>query len=52
MIKQNVFIVNYNPLYEILFEIKENLFFTIIKLENEDFLFKDSYFDMENSLII
>jgi hypothetical protein len=52
MIKQNVFIVNYNPLYEILFEIKENLFFTIIQLENEDFLFKDSYFDMENSLII
>jgi hypothetical protein len=52
MIKQNVFIVNYNLLYEILFEIKENLFFTIIKLENEDFLFKDSYFDMENSLII
>jgi hypothetical protein len=52
MIKQNVFIINFNQLYEILFEIKENLFFTIIKLENEDGLNKYSYFDVVNSLLI
>ena len=35
---QNVFIINFNPLYEILDEIKENLTFKIIKFENkEDF---------------
>jgi hypothetical protein len=33
---QNVFIINFNPLYEILDEIKENLSFTIIKIENEE----------------
>jgi len=33
---QNVFIINYNLLYEILDEIKENLSFKIIKLENEE----------------
>ena len=33
---QNVFILNYNSLYEILDEIKENLSFTIIKIENEE----------------
>ena len=33
---QNVFIVNFNSLYEILDEIKENLSFTIIKIENEE----------------
>ena len=32
---QNVFIINFNPLYEILDEIKENLSFTIIKIDNE-----------------
>ena len=52
MIKQNVFIINFNQLYEILFEIKENLFFTIIKLENEDALNKYSGFDIVNSLLI
>ena len=36
MISQNVFIVNYNSLYEILDEIKENLSFKIIKIENEE----------------
>ena len=35
---QNVFIINFNSLYEILDEIKENLSFKIIKFENkEDF---------------
>ena len=33
---QNVFILNFNSLYEILDEIKENLSFTIIKINNED----------------
>ena len=33
---QNVFIINFNSLYEILEEIKENLSFTIIKIDNED----------------
>ena len=33
---QNVFIINFNSLYEILDEIKENLSFTIIKIDNED----------------
>ena len=32
----NVFILNFNSLYEILDEIKENLSFTIIKIENEE----------------
>ena len=33
---QNVFIINFNSLYEILDEIKENLSFKIIKIENEE----------------
>ena len=33
---QNVFIINFNLLYEILDEIKENLSFKIIKVENEE----------------
>ena len=33
---QNVFILNYNSLYEILDEIKENLSFKIIKIEDEE----------------
>ena len=33
---QNVFIINFNSLYEILDEIKENLSFKIIKLKNEE----------------
>ena len=36
IIMQTVFIINYNPLYEILDEIKENLSFKIIKFENEE----------------
>ena len=39
MIKQNAFIINYDSLYEILDEIKDNLSFNIIKLKNiDDFL--------------
>ena len=33
---QNVFIINFNSLYEILDEIKENLSFKIIKFKNEE----------------
>ena len=32
----NIFIINFNSLYEILDEIKENLSFTIIKINNEE----------------
>ena len=32
---QNIFIINFSSLYEILDEIKENLSFKIIKIENE-----------------
>ena len=49
---QNVFIINFNSLYEILDEIKENLFFRVIKLENENSIKNNSDLDMINSLII
>ena len=52
MIKQNVFIINFNSLYEILDEIKENLSFKIIKRENEDDFISGSDLDIINSLII
>ena len=52
MIKQNVFIINFNLLYEILYEIKENLSFKIIKCENEDDFVKNSDLDIVKSLII
>ena len=41
---QNVFIINFNSLYEILDEIKENLSFKIIKFQNEE--------DLKNNLDI
>ena len=49
---QNVFIINFNSLYEILDEIKENLFFKIIKLEKENSIKNNSDLDIKNSLII
>ena len=49
---QNVFIINFNSLYEILDEIKENLFFKIIKLEKENSFKNNSDLDIKNSLII
>ena len=49
---QNVFIINFNSLYEILDEIKENLSFEIIKFENEGDFQKSHNFDIENCLII
>ena len=52
MIKQNVFILNFNSLYEILDEIKENLSFKVIKFVNEDDFIKASDIDTINCLII
>ena len=52
MIKQNIFIVNFNLLYEILEEIKENLSFTITKFERLEDLIKVDFLDIKNSLII
>ena len=52
MIKQNVFIVNFNSLYEILVEIKENLCFKVIKYDNEDSFINSPDLDVLNSLII
>jgi hypothetical protein len=52
MIKQNVFFINFNSLYEIFEEIKENLSFDIIKHENEASFIMDKDFDKKNSLVI
>ena len=52
MIKQNVFIINFNSLYEILEEIKENLSFQIIRFKTEDDFVKNSNLDQINYLII
>ena len=49
---QNVFIINYNPLYEILDEIKEKLSFKIIKFDNEEDFKKNLNLDIINYLII
>ena len=52
MIKQNIIIINYNSLYEILDEIKDNLPFKVIQYENENDFIKDSNQNSINSLII
>ena len=52
MIKQKVFIINYNSLYEILDEIKENLSFKIIKFTKENDLVENFDAEILNSLII
>ena len=52
MIKQNIFIINFNSLYEILDEIKENFSSKFIKYENEVDFIKDSNLNLINSLII
>ena len=49
---QNVFIINFNSLYEILDEIKENLPFKIIKLKNEEDLEKKLDLNRSDYLII
>jgi len=52
MIKQNVNIVNFNILYKILEEIKENLSFNIIEYENEKDFNKQDKICLKNSLTI
>ena len=52
MIIQNIFIINLNPLYEILNEIKDNLPFKIVKYDNEEDIIKTSNLDPKNSLFI
>ena len=52
MIMQNVFIINLNSLYEILYEIKENLSFKIIKTENEEDFEKKLDLDRLDYLVI
>jgi len=49
---QNVFIINFNSLYEILDEIKENLSFTIIKFEKEEDFIKKLNSDIVDYLVI
>ena len=49
---QNVIIINYNSLYEIFDDLKENLPFKIIKFKNKDDFFKDNSLDKRKSLII
>ena len=49
---QNVFIINFNSLYEILEEIKENLSFKIIKIENEEDFKKKLDLDRLDYLVI
>ena len=49
---QNVFILNIKSLYEILNEIKENLSFKIIKVENEGDFKMNNNLDTSNCLII
>ena len=52
MIKENTVIINFNSLYEILEEIKENLSFKIIKYKDEKDFIKDNDLNIKNSLII
>ena len=49
---QNVFIINFNLLYEILDELKENLSFKIIKIENEKDFEKKLDIDILDYLVI
>ena len=48
----NVFIINFNSLYEILDEIKENLSFKIIKFENEEDFKKNFDLNIIDCLVI
>ena len=52
MSKQTIFIINFNSLYEILDEIKENLPFKIIKFKNEEDFKKNTDFDRIDYLLI
>ena len=52
MITQNIFIINFNLLYEILDEIKDNLSFKIYNFDNEVEFIRTCKLDMKNSLFI
>ena len=52
MIKQNIIIINFSLLYEILEEIKENFFFKIINYKNQEDFIKDNEVNKKNTLII
>ena len=52
MIKQNVNIVNYNSLYEILEEIKDSLSFNITRYKNENDYFNEKDVNLKDCLII
>ena len=52
MIEKNIFIINYDSLYEILEEIKDILSFKIIKYKNEQDFLKDNHPNIKNFLII
>ena len=52
MISQNIFIINFSSLYEILHEIKHDLLFDIKNYNNEDSLLKNKNLNLKNSLII
>ena len=52
MSKQNIFIINFNSLYEILNEIKDKLSFNIENYATEDAFLKKSDLDSKNYLII
>ena len=52
MSKQNIFIINFNSLYEILNEIKDKLSFSIENYATEDAFLKKSDLDSKNYLII
>ena len=52
MINQNIFIINFSSLYEILHEIKHDLLFNIKNYDNEDSLLKNQSLNLKNSLII
>ena len=52
MIKQNLFIVNFNLLYEILYEVKDNLSFNVENYVNEDIFLEKPDLDLKNYLII
>ena len=52
MIRQNVNIVNFGLLYEILDEIKENLSFNITKYENEIDFLNNKNIDSKDTLIL
>ncbi len=52
MINQNIFIINFRSLYEVLYEIKHDLLFDIKNYDNEDSLLKNQNLNLKNSLII